>query len=110
MSTEGSSRQFTLSRDDSCLPNYIRCVINTWRISYGWLRLINKMSLTASIVLTSLATLSELDISTQTKIGIAAVICESIAFFCGAIYDYAGEAVTERKKLLSQIREEEGNN
>ena len=91
----------------SCVPRYFRCVISSWRIMYGWLRLINKICLTTSILLTGLATIPELSLDSQTKLGIAAIICQGLALFCEEMYDYAGEAVNERKKILLEIEKEE---
>ena len=91
----------------TCVPNYFHCIISAWRIMYGWLRLINKVCLTGSILLTGLGTVSKFPTETQTKLGIAAIICQVIAFFCEEMYDYAGEAVNERKKLLLEIEKEE---
>lgn len=97
----------TPTREDSCLSKYFQCVIGTWRIAYGWLRLINKITIAASIVLTSLATMAQLDPESQGKIGLAAIICESIAFLSEEIYDYSNEAIAERKKLLDEMEKEE---
>lgn len=91
----------------TCVPRYFRCVISAWRIMYGWLRLVNKLSLTGSILLTGLATVTQFSTETQTKIGIASIICQFIALFCEEMYDYAGEAVNERKKILLEIEKEE---
>lgn len=91
----------------SCVSNYFRCVISAWRIMSGWLRLLNKITLTASILLTGLATIPDFTSDTQTKLGIAAIVCESLALFCEEMYDYAGSAITERKKILREVEKEE---
>lgn len=91
----------------TCVPRYFRCVISAWRIMYGWLRLVNKISLTGSILLTGLATIPQFSSEIQTKLGVASIICQFIALFCEEMYDYAGEAVNERKKILLEIEKEE---
>lgn len=91
----------------ACIPKYFRCIIIGWRVMSGWLRLLNKICLTISILLTGLATIPNFDLDLQTRLGIAAIVCQSIALFCETMRDYAGEAIEEHKKMLRETEQEE---
>lgn len=79
----------------SCISSYFKCVINTWRIASGWFRLVNKLTLTSSILLTGLVTMAELDPNLKVNLGIAAIVCQGIALFTEEIQDYARSAIQE---------------
>jgi hypothetical protein len=81
-------------------------MIVTWRVMSGWLRFLNKVSLTAGIILTGLATIPQFAEGINLKLGVAAMICESIALFSKEMYQFAETTVQERKSDLVEMEKD----
>lgn len=88
--------------DETYPHRYFRCAIGMWRIMGGWFRLGSKLAIIASIILTTLITIGDLDIKLIHRLTMAATSCEVVAYFFTEMVDFAKKAVKDRKEDLAE--------
>ena len=86
-----------------CVDNYFRCSIGFWQIAEGWVDLGVTLTMGATTFLAGLSTLGDLDSTTRTSLGIAAVACGGTATFLQGLRAYSIKAIGDRERSLRAV-------